>query len=113
MTQAQPQQKHTRDDIYSSVNKLKIIGGLILGMLVLYGSGAVWVYKVDSSGVKSAADIQGHSTKIAELERWQIKMDAERFTAKEAGALSQRLSSLEQSNAEIYRTLQRIDNKLP
>ena len=106
------EQNHSRDDIYSSVTKVKVLAGLILAVLLPFAGGSVWVYRVDATGLRSEADIKSHSARLEYLEKWQIKSDAERFTAKEASELQARLSSLEQQAAEIYRTLQRIDAKL-
>ena len=107
------EQEHSRDDIFASIGKAKALIGVVIAILVPLAAGAWWVFEVDQSGSASERSVAINGGRLNDLERWQIKADAERFTAKEAGVLSNRLSSLEQSNAEIYRTLQRIDSKLP
>lgn len=98
---------------FDTIVRVRLVVGVLITVLVAFGGGAVWVYRVDAAASQGAADIENHGARITELERWQIRTDAEKFTAKDAGKLVERLTSLEQSNAEIYRTLQRIDSKIP
>jgi hypothetical protein len=107
------EQKHSRDDIYKSVSHLKLFVGIFVMIHLALAGGATWIYKVDASGIASERTIIEHSSRLTDLERRQIKAEAEAFTAKEAAALSAEIAGLKASNAEIYRTLQRIDSKIP
>lgn len=100
------------DSILRSLPLLKILfsGTFVIGSCV--AGIAVWVFQVMDMTMANEEKVSSHSSKIENLERWQIRTDLDKFKTSDGIALDKRLERLEAAQEQIKSTLQRIEGKL-